>query len=1105
VGLAIEKAFCVSPNDINRKRCEAYFNACEAEDSEPCEPYWDKWKFFAKFFDQFYSAETEFRFTEAQPWTLFEMPELKLVVAGLNSTMKESHRDEDHHGWLGEKQLRRFAERLQEYQDKGWFRVAALHHNLRRGPVQDDENLRDAEDFKKRLGDRVNLVVHGHTHDGKADWLGNKVPILSTGSAVIKAQHLAPNQSQPIPLRPEETPNQYQIVQLWPDRFMRWTRAYYPKNKTWGGDNRASENLDAWRAEEKASFADVQAAFPAEPPSAANGPVPPPQPDSALPDEELRRYLAAAENAHKEIRLAGFKTRLRAPIDLEALHVPLRAMADVRGNGACRFADAEEAEAKLGRDGAAEIALIDAFKEAQARRRRRHLVILGDPGAGKTTHLQSLLLASLRKGPQSLGLAEGTIPVFLPLRDLDDFAGGIAAFIEKTLDSPHLNMPSGCGRRLLERGRLLLLFDGLDEVSDAARRAQVARWIESALRDWPHCTAVVTCRFAGYDEGDRLDPSFLELHLRPLSQEQAERFVRNWYRTVETGLTPGPSGEIKAAERAEALLERLRGPDFRSARMATLTRNPLLLTNLCLVHRDRGGILPKGRHRLYEECIEALLERWREAKLRKDGTPLGVSVPAEVGRQALQPAALWLHGQEGRTRASAEELAPMLEPALQAARWEGGDARRFLNILRDESGLLTGWSHERYGFMHLGFQEYLAACAARRLAVEQAFQGGRAALAELAGHYGESWWQEVILLLLAQGNPSLFAPFMREALAVPGFEAMGEMTGLILEEAAEVTAAPFLELARQAPGGDASFWERQFAALRLLERLLPEAEFRMLAAPLSDHPLLELQSWVRERLEFAVHTPRISMRCGVGVVTVGRANIACVSANGGVELVYIPGGRFRMGSPDGMGDDDERPAHEASIRPFYLGRYPVTNEEYARFLKAHPEVEQPACWADRRFNQGRQPAVGVNWEQARRFARWAGGRLPSEAEWEYAARAGSVTEYFWGESAAEADEYAWHSGNSRGATHPVGEKRPNAFGLHDMAGNVWEWVQDRWHENYRGAPADGAAWEEGESARRVVRGGAWSDVPQLWRSANRDRYWLGGAGNVLGFRLARDI
>jgi formylglycine-generating enzyme required for sulfatase activity len=190
---------------------------------------------------------------------------------------------------------------------------------------------------------------------------------------------------------------------------------------------------------------------------------------------------------------------------------------------------------------------------------------------------------------------------------------------------------------------------------------------------------------------------------------------------------------------------------------------------------------------------------------------------------------------------------------------------------------------------------------------------------------------------------------------------------------------------------------------------------------------------------------------------------------------------------------------------FYLGRYPVTNEDYAQFLQANPFEKEPEYWADRRLNQARQPVVGISWDAARRFAQWAGGRLPTEAEWEYAARAGTSSLYFWGAAEQAADDYAWHSGNAQGATHPVGEKRPNPFGLHDMAGNVWEWVQDRWHDNYSGAPGDGCAWKNADGSRRVVRGGCWNNGTTHLRPAYH--IWINTSirNYSLGFRLAQDI
>jgi WD40 repeat protein/3',5'-cyclic AMP phosphodiesterase CpdA len=228
-------------HDINRKSCEAYFRDCEAEDVRPTQPYWKKWKFYHEFFVKFYSGIHEYEFREDRPYTLFELPELELVIAGLNSTMVESHLDADHYGHLGEAQLRWFAERLEQRSD--WLRIAAVHHNPIRGETGDDENLRDAEDMQRILGKHLHLVVHGHRHRAGVQWWGPRLPILATGSASVDAK-----------ARPDEVPNQYQFIRIERDALRWYTRMYARDAKRFVADTRQSDDGNVWQHEEQIQF-----------------------------------------------------------------------------------------------------------------------------------------------------------------------------------------------------------------------------------------------------------------------------------------------------------------------------------------------------------------------------------------------------------------------------------------------------------------------------------------------------------------------------------------------------------------------------------------------------------------------------------------------------------------------------------------------------------------------------------------------------------------------------------------------------------------------------------------------------------------------------------
>ncbi|MCH2050480.1 MAG: bifunctional serine/threonine-protein kinase/formylglycine-generating enzyme family protein [Trichodesmium sp. ALOHA_ZT_67] len=228
-----------------------------------------------------------------------------------------------------------------------------------------------------------------------------------------------------------------------------------------------------------------------------------------------------------------------------------------------------------------------------------------------------------------------------------------------------------------------------------------------------------------------------------------------------------------------------------------------------------------------------------------------------------------------------------------------------------------------------------------------------------------------------------------------------------------------------------------------------------------------------------------------------------------LEMVKIPGGRFLMGSPDteAKRDSDEGPQHHVDVPEFWMGKYVVTQQQWQAIMGNDPS----------HFKGKNRPVECVSWNNATEFCQKLSKktgrdyRLPSEAEWEYACRAGTTTPFYFGETITgelanyrASETYADEpKGEYREQTTPVGEFPPNAFGLYDMHGNVWEWCQDVWHSNYDGSPVDGSAWlNRGNSSRRVLRGCSWYFFPWWCRSAFRYLYSSGVMGYFnIGFRL----
>ncbi|MFM8296659.1 MAG: SUMF1/EgtB/PvdO family nonheme iron enzyme, partial [Microcystaceae cyanobacterium] len=288
--------------------------------------------------------------------------------------------------------------------------------------------------------------------------------------------------------------------------------------------------------------------------------------------------------------------------------------------------------------------------------------------------------------------------------------------------------------------------------------------------------------------------------------------------------------------------------------------------------------------------------------------------------------------------------------------------------------------------------------------------------------------------------------------------------------------------------------------------------------------LANIRGFVGEKLErLKVVSEVVELPEKTGFSLSGEDNVESIILPGGIklEMVKIPAGSFMMGSNEG--DEDEKPAHPVTLKEFYLGKYPVTQEQYQAVMGNKPSHFQ---------DNPKNPVEQVSWHDAKVFCQklqeltGKNFRLPTEAEWKYGCRAipptslnkdlipptplkkgGESSRYCFGDEESQLGDYAWYYGNSGSKTHPVGQKKPNAWGLYDMHGNVWEWCEDPWHESYAEKPQNikdngNTIWSNGNESLRVLRGGSWHDHPGLCRSAFRGRYnaefrWY----NPHGFRL----
>ncbi|MGF1508381.1 MAG: SUMF1/EgtB/PvdO family nonheme iron enzyme [Myxococcota bacterium] len=723
---------------------------------------------------------------------------------------------------------------------------------------------------------------------------------------------------------------------------------------------------------------------------------------------------------------------------------------------------------------------------------RRWWSLKGEPGAGKSTLLKMTALRLLE--------SKAALPVLTTVKALQPAPEGLGV--------PEEHRPVVTAA--VAEGRAVFLIDGFDEVPDREAAKTAVRALAGRVET---CRGVVAGREEAFP-GDGLGLGFEMLRALPLSEPE---------RLLEKRL-----GDAALAARVASRL--------REDNLEEFLQNPLLLTLVALRVKDGRGLdaLPRHRVALLEEAVEVLC---REHPLERG---LAFSDP-DAGRRALAEVALRLHGQPGDRldhEAVVEGLAAPAtvgERALDRLRgWFGrgppearrADAERFI----DEVAKVTGFVEIRTGFRgrrevrfsHRTLREHLAATRLAELVRRDGVKSRR--VAEVLAQTGKepAVWAETVAQAVALLGGRGEAP--------PDPNALAALVGAVAErsptvafraarEAERLPAAVLAALLAMDPSRAA--WEARFRLLNRTPELVEDA-----------HDAVDVLDRFRSRTTHGADLFGVWWALGRVAHGGGPAAEAARAARARVfehlsdsarqqaiaelapqwrlipQLEVMLPYAFRMGSePDEEGRlHREGPPHPVRLSSrFELQSVPVTNRQYERFDPGHA---QERAFEDRGDDTAAHPVVNVSWYEAFMFAWWVGARLPTEAEWECACRARTQTRFHSGDLDEDLLKVGWVGKNSDGHTHPVAEKPANDWGLHDMHGNVWEWVEDCWHESYEGAPDDGSAWMGeggGDCTRAVVRGGSWLIGPQFVRSAYRLRSSRVDRGYDLGFRVARTL
>jgi formylglycine-generating enzyme required for sulfatase activity len=785
-------------------------------------------------------------------------------------------------------------------------------------------------------------------------------------------------------------------------------------------------------------------------------------------------YLRALQARFSQVELRGILPVSGSPqVDLAAIFVEPSVIVHRESR---RFQDEQSAEP-------------ESLLFRKLLKPHQRMVILGAPGAGKSMLLRYIAML-LAQGPvvvgQSINIDTNIdwFPILLPLSSysatlIDQPNLTISDYIPIYLASRELGtleMLPPLLRGELQKGRGVVMLDGLDEIAIAGQRHGVIERIRDFVQRFPENIYLITSRIAGYDRAS-VGEEFGLLTIAELEWSQQNKLIRKWCQVTSSSSIEDETITASINDQsAIALAERLVAMIEREPYFSALSSNPLLLTILINVYL-RGESLPRRRGELYRITTAALIETW-SLERSVSGRPVWSRLDNQILDERrvvelLGPLAFWLHQSRSSSVITQHELIRRLADYMTQREGMPRDrawrvAEEFATVVQEKMGVLVEREPGKFTFIHRTFQEYLSA---RYLATRRDVDTLSTEL------LADPKWEEVLVLVgdILQGE--YFDDYIRTLLGVTlDGPAVGQNT---------VIAG----------------------------RCLYSVGSHLTGTDLGQDVIAELSQ--------LVETPDIPLQRRLkGGEVLGNLGDPRTD-----QMIRIPAGPFTMGITDADLTRYSEPgplqrllkrsasAHEVYVPEFYIDRYPVTHAQYARFIEDEGYTRQelwseegwqwlneqrrkePGYWHEYRWNRPNYPVISVSWYEAEAYARWADKRLPTEAEYEKAARGTDLRMWPWGNNwqkdAANAEAQI-------GQLAPVGvyPKGRSPYGVMDMAGNVWEWVAD-WFAHYD-AP------EQKNLHSKVLRGGAWNSDREQLRCVVRLMSDPGARVGSVGFRCAID-